>query len=193
MIQTNIESDFDKVALQFKKNANNIDRATASAINKVASQVSTESKNAITETYTVKKGEIKTRISKASPISFNAEVAVYSKKLGLSLPKFKVGKQLKKGVKVSVKKGTPKLFRKAFKQTMPSGHKGVFYRQGDKRFMTKGRYAGKKYKRQPIVERFGPNVPVLFASRKVNNRMLKKIQDKFPSILTHEIEYYANK
>jgi hypothetical protein len=192
MIKTKISNNFDKVSVEFNKFANNIDKATASALNKVAAQARTEGKRAIAEGYTIKRSEIKPRLKRARRNSLRAELSVYSKKLGLSLTKFKATK-LKRGVKVAVKRGVPKLLPGAFKATMKSGHEGVFYREGDKRLMSKGRYAGKKYKRQPIVERFGPNVPVLFASRKVNKRMNDKIEDKLPAILNHEIEYYKNK
>ena len=192
MIQTKISSDFDKVSIEFSKYANNIDRATASALNKVAAQANTEGKKAITEQYTIKRSEIKPRLKRARRNSLRAELEVYSKKLGISLPKFKARK-LKRGVKVTVKKGSAKLLPGAFLATMSSGHRGVFYRQGEKKFMSKGRYAGKSFKRQQIVERFGPNVPVLFASRKVTARMNNKIEEKFPTILEHEIDFYKDK
>lgn len=192
MIKTKISTDFDKVKVNFNKYANNIDKATASALNKVAAQARTEGKRAIAETYTIKRSEVKPRLKRARRNSLRAELSVYSKKLGLSLTKFKATK-LKRGVKVSVKRGAPKLLSGAFKATMKSGHQGVFYREGQKRIMTKGRYAGKRYKRQPIVERFGPNVPTLFASQNVNKRMNRKIEDKLPKILNNEINYYANK
>ena len=44
----------------------------------------------------------------------------------------------------------------AFIARMPQGHQGVFIRQGPKRRMRSGRYAGKM--RQPIRELFGPSI-----------------------------------
>lgn len=65
-------------------------------------------------------------------------------------------RQTRTGVSVEVTKGKRSIIRHAFIATMASGHKGVFMREGPKRRMAQGRYAGKM--RQPIDERFSATV-----------------------------------
>lgn len=190
MIKPVFNSDFDKVSVEFSKYARNIDKATSSALNKVAKQGSTEAKRAITDEYTVKRKDIRLFVRRASRNYLRSEIHATSNKKGLSLTKFKA-RQLRKGVKVSVRKGKTDLLSGAFIQTMASGHKGVFYREGDKRVMSKGRYAGKS--RQPIVERFGPSTPQLFQGRRVRNRVVRRIEVQFEKILSNEINYYAKR
>lgn len=65
------------------------------------------------------------------------------------------------GVTVKIfKTGAPLILKHAFIARMQSGHTGVFMRQGPKRKMGRGAYAGKM--RQPIVEKFGPHLSKIF-------------------------------
>lgn len=78
---------------------------------------------------------------------------VQNKSKRLSLKEYKA-RQTRKGVSYTAYKGSGrKSLPGTFVVAKLGGH--VFTRQGEKRVMSKGRYAGKM--RQPIVKRFGPS------------------------------------
>lgn len=90
--------------------------------------------------------------------------------------------QTASGVRYLGYRGTRQTLKSAF--IVPKLGSHVFSRQGAKRVMTKGRYAGKM--RQPIVKRFGPSpfdATVTFdIPKKILNvartRLLKELQDR---------------
>ena len=93
----------------------------------------------------------------------------------------------KGGVTVYVRRNKPQRIRHAFIQTMPSGHKGVFLRYGEKRIMSKGRYAPRGgrtvIKRQPIKELYGPAVSELIDNPEVIREIIAFFDKQFPGIL----------
>lgn len=153
-------------------------RATVSALNKTIAQAKTQASTDLRQMYNIKKSDIDSTMSirKATQNSLFAVLRTTGKRIGLA--KFGA-RQVARGVSVMVKKGARKVIRTKFIATMKSGHIGVYGRKGRERL--------------PIIERSGPSVPQLFASRGI----MKKIQDfttqKLPRILDHEIQFFLGR
>lgn len=102
-----------------------------------------------------------------------------------------------KGVSVSnrkpttvhvLKRGARKKVQSGFVAKMKSGHVGVFMRDGEKRKMQSGRFAGKK--RQPIRELYGPGPGVHFRRNIMQRRLGRKVMPRLYKNLNHELNYY---
>ena len=72
--------------------------------------------------------------------------------------------------------------RHAFIVSMGNGHRGVFVRVG-----------GKGGRRLPIRELYGPSIPTALSNRVVEEAIMRKIKEKFPQILAHEIAFLEMK
>lgn len=166
-------------------------RASVRALNKTATQGRNQSSRTIRKTLNVKAGAAKKLLSvkRANTTTMTSAVRATYKKIPLI--KFNGVKELKRGgVSVKVRKDRPPMrLRSAFIATMPSGHRGVFYRKGPKRVRKSGRWKGQL--RQPIYEAHGPTVQQVFGEKlptivKVTESLLFKILD-------HELEYELRK
>ncbi|OJA74515.1 hypothetical protein BGV72_24490 [Burkholderia ubonensis] len=75
---------------------------------------------------------------------------------------------------------------------MRNGHKGVFERTGKthKKVMRNGKVVRTGL---PIKELFGPSIPQSLANDAVKKALMKKIREKFPQILKHELAFIASK
>ncbi|KVO95553.1 hypothetical protein WL21_32500 [Burkholderia ubonensis] len=75
---------------------------------------------------------------------------------------------------------------------MRNGHKGVFERTGKthKKVMRNGKVVRTGL---PIKELFGPSIPQSLANDAVQKALMKKIREKFPQILKHELAFIASK
>nr|WP_080423625.1 phage tail protein [Burkholderia ubonensis] len=100
-------------------------------------------------------------------------------------------RQGKGGVSAQVKAGRT-ILRHAFIATMQNGHKGVFERTGKthKKVMRNGKVVRTGL---PIKELFGPSIPQSLANDAVQKALMKKIREKFPQILKHELAFIASK
>ena len=71
-------------------------------------------------------------------------------------------------------------------------HWGVFSRRGEKRRMTRGRYAGEI--RQPIVEHFGPNIATVFEKTPgLEAEIMQLAADKFAAEAARQAEFLIQK
>ena len=97
--------------------------------------------------------------------------------------------QLRKGVKIYVKRGAPKLLPGTFIATMPTGHTGIFERLDQKiKRVKKKNAAGRTYYSQlPIREIKGPSLPQLFAAKARTERVKTVMVNKYMERLRHEI------
>lgn len=95
---------------------------------------------------------------------------------------------IKDGVTVQIfKAGPPLVLKHAFIAKMQSGHRGVFMREGPKRKMGRGNYAG-EYK-QPIVEKFGPHMARIFEQTPgIEQALLEFGAEKFAGELMRQAE-----
>jgi hypothetical protein len=88
-------------------------------------------------------------------------------------------------------RGPRRVLPGGFFATMPSGHRGVWKRQGAPREMTRGRYKGKR--RQPIVERFGPSLPRVAMQPPITAAVRRTAEDAMAKNLAHEIRFLLSR
>jgi len=164
-----------------------IPTATARALNKTAAQTKTQAGREISTRYNIKSREAGRQISvdRATKVSLTAIVKPSGRKLPVMA--FQAQKT-PSGVRVHIKRGSPKVIAHAFIVKLKSGHVGVFAR---------GRYAGGRFVHQrprlPITELFTVGVPQAFGSRLVIEALQRKVREKFPGILEHEIRFAVTK
>lgn len=153
-------------------------RAAVRALNKTATQARNQSARTVRETLNIKAGDAKKLLTlqRARPSRLRSGVgATYNK---IPLIRFNSVRQLKRGgVSVRVRKDQPPLrLRNAFIATMPSGHKGVFYRKGRRRL--------------PILEAHGPSLQTVFGEKLP--ALVAKTEPLLFKLLDREINYEFN-
>jgi hypothetical protein len=189
-----------KLLLSFK---NDIEKATASAINKAAKTALSRTEAFIMQTYNIKKKDLNevVKMIKANPNKLIANVLVKEK--GIGLYKFSP-RQTQKGVTAAVKKGERKLYasdnKASFIQTMPrSGHKGVFVRTSKKKkfwqgYQTKKKgYVFRKYEKATIREFFGISTMQIFNSEITKEKLQEIFAERFKIELDRELNYRLSK
>ena len=159
-------------------------RAVVDATNRTAAMARTAAIKTVGRLYNLPAKMIKEKstLLKAKPGQPVAFIWAKSNR-GMSLAHFGA-KQTKRGVSVAVKRGGRKMLPGAFMATMPSGHRGVFYRSKS----GKGRV-----RRYPIQALYGPSIALLFASRAVSDVVRKTSQDNFPRIFQSRYDHYRDR
>jgi hypothetical protein len=185
MINISVQHNFKRVAIKlFELRTDVLEKAKVRALNKVAAQAKVAASKEIRAAgYGIKAAAIKQKItiSHASIGQPTVTLRVYKK--SIPLIHFSA-RQTQSGVSVNVKNGR-KIIYGAFIATMPTGHKGVFVRVGDKhKKNSKGIRSG-----LPIKELFGPSIGSAFSNEIVQRALVKLIHEKFPTILEHEIKF----
>ncbi len=134
-----------------------VPKALTRALNKIAKSTHVKILRKISGKYAVSQRELKNKnisLKRANYKNLRAVIKIKGRRI--QLLSFKA-KQLKKGVSYKIKKRGGRKTVYAFMEsppgskkqtTMASGHKGVFRRRGKSRL--------------PIVELYGPSVPVIF-------------------------------
>lgn len=174
----NIKTNIDKFIKTEIKNMNNaVKKATTSASTKTAAQGLTFAKRTIREDYNIKAADLG-KVMKKTKAYKGRHASIIATGRGIALSKFRA-RQLKKGVSVSVKKGTRKLLPGRFIATMKSGHKGVYTRKSKTRL--------------PIKELYGPGAATLFGSRRVMRKTVSFIRQKYPVIYEQNLKYFMGK
>lgn len=166
--------------------------AIARAINHTMAKIKTMSSREIRQVYEL---DAKT-VNQALTLVKSDRLTLTGKVIGrgkpIPLAKFKV-RQLKKGVKVRIKKGQDKFIPGVFITTLNSGHAGVMFR---------GKYSGRLMQRRknrirptgpdlPISEMRGVSIPKSLANNAVTKSLMRGINDMFPQRLAHEIKRIA--
>lgn len=188
MIAIDIRADIDRAARSLTKLQRSvIPTATARALNKTAAQAKTQAGREIRDRYNISSRVIGRLISvsRAAKTSLTAIVKPSGRKLPVMAFQ---ARQSAAGVRVQIKRGSPKVIAHAFIVRTRSGHVGVFAR---------GRYSGGRFVHQkprlPITELFTVGVPQAFGSRLVIEALQRKVREKFPRILEHEIRFAITK
>lgn len=158
------------------------------ALNRTLSSVNTVATRAIAKDMGVAQKVIKPSLytRRASFHNRRAELVATGRRIPLIA--FRAKETKTRGVTYAGQDGRRQSIQSAFFATMESGHKGVFKRQGAKRTMKRGRYAGKL--RQPIVELHGPSVPYVMLQRRVQAAMDGVAREKWVQNVQHELRYY---
>lgn len=179
-VQLKIEiKGLDKFKREMQESPNAVRRATVSALNKLAQQGMNTGSRKLREEYNLKAGDIKKRvqIEKAKP---NQLISIIVSRGSRRTPILYYGaRQTKKGLSVSIKKGSRKVITHGFISTMKSGHTGGFIRRGKTRL--------------PIDELYGPSVTHLFGSKKIQETIMRHIEDNESRIFESELRYFLDK
>jgi len=99
-------------------------------------------------------------------------------------------RQTRAGVSIQIVKGHRKLARGAFIPEMNKNDIGVFMRKGAKRRMKRGRYAGRRTLRQPIVEMKTISVADMFRSRKISEEVDAFVAAKLIKEMDHQVSFF---
>jgi hypothetical protein len=168
-----------------------VPRAASRALTKAATQARTQAAREIRDRYNISARLVARQIdvTRSTPDTLVALL----KPQGSKLPVIAFqARQTRRGVTVQIKRGSRRLIPHAFIATMRSGHTGVFAR---------GVYSGlsfvhrsKRLRRYPkpdlpITELFTVGVPQPFASQAVLDALERKVRQRFPQLLDHEIRF----
>ena len=191
MLKLDVRADVKGVTASLQRYVGEQQKAVVRALNKTATQARTAAAQEVRSAgYNIKSSAIKSSfaIQKASRGNLVAVLKATGRPVALINYSARDGKN---GVSVQVKAGRTVL-RHAFIATMQNGHRGVFERTGKthKKVMRNG-----KVRRSglPIKELFGPSIPQSLTNDAVQKALMKKIREKFPQILKHELAFIASK
>lgn len=191
MLKLSVSADVKGIAASLERYVGEQHKAVVRALNKTAMQARTAAAQEVRGAgYNIKSSAIKSSfaIQKAS----KGKLVAVLKSTGRPVALINYGaRQSKSGVSVQVKAGRTVL-RHAFIATMRNGHKGVFERtsKAHKKVMRNGKVVRTGL---PIKELFGPSIPQSLANDAVQKALMKKIREKFPHILKHELAFIASK
>lgn len=159
------------------------ERAAASAVNKTMAQAKTSMSKEIRSEFTVPAAKVNAalRVSKASFRNglYRIEATLESPaKRGRSLNVINFqARQTSRGVSVKIKKGGPrKVIRSAF---IANQGRTVFERVGKSRL--------------PIKAVQTIDIAQMFNTRRINARVVKFIETKFPAVFAHEASFFLTK
>lgn len=159
----------DGLAVLAKRLANvsrDADKDFRQAVGSMKRAAGTETKRATTAIYNVNQGRVGDDVRVTSDAN---SVTVTGRKKEISLLSYGF-KPTAAGLRGAVLKGKSSVIKSAFVATGLSGNKLPFRREGDKRKMTRGRYAGKR--RSPVKVKYGPSVADMLA-REIVQETLK--------------------
>jgi Prophage minor tail protein Z (GPZ) len=184
MIAIDIRADVDRAVRSLTELQRTvIPAATARALNKTAAQAKTQAGREIRQRYNIGTRFLGRQISviRATKTSLMAIV----RPLGRKFPVYAFqARQTRAGVRVQIKRGAPKVIAHAFIARTRSGHVGVFAR---------GVYAGRSFLHQrprlPITELYTVGVPQAFGAKVVIEALERKVKQRFPDLLAHEIRF----
>ncbi|AIO24413.1 phage tail protein [Burkholderia cepacia] len=191
MLKLDVRADVKGVTTSLNRYIGEQQKAVVRALNKTATQARTAAAVEVRAAgYNIKSSAIKNSFSIQRATRSNLVVVLKATGRPVALINYGA-RQGKNGVSVQVKAGRTVL-RHAFIATMPNGHRGVFERTGKqhKKVVRNG-----KVRRSglPIKELFGPSIPQSLANESVQKALMKKIREKFPQILRHELAFVASK
>ncbi|MGU7784895.1 phage tail protein [Burkholderia sp. PU8-34] len=191
MLKLDIRADVKSVTAGLTRYVGEQQKAVVRALNKTAAQARTAAAQEVRVAgYNIKSSAIKSSFTVTRATRGNLVVVLKSTGRPVALINYGA-RQSKSGVSVQVKAGRT-ILRHAFIATMQNGHRGVFERTGKthKKVVRNG-----KIRRTglPIKELFGPSIPQSLANESVQKALMKKIREKFPQILRHELAFVASK
>ena len=181
-----------KVVSNFNKLAADFPRATASAINKTATQAFNAGKKEIRDEYNIKAADLSKSfyLNRANQKSLYARIVGLGRALGL----IKFGaKIVATGVQYKIKKrGSSKIFKHAFISTMESGHRGVYKRAEILTRWSRGR-KHTSTPNLPIEEKYTIGVASMLRAKKIQTKIIDYFHNNFARIFKHEIEWFLSK
>jgi hypothetical protein len=198
MIEVSIEFDKDKYkdmiarAVLFGKNVN---LAIARAAKSAAEVGKKETKRQLSAEYTLPSSEI-VKSLEVKPLGEGMQLRIFSSVHDLILFKHKPKMPMppaKGPVQVQVKKGDGSSeLGHAFVAKMPSGHIGIFEREGEKRKNkdSHGKEIASSKEHDHIKELSGPSTVGMFkANETVHNAVIEKIMETLDKRMIHELKW----
>jgi hypothetical protein len=177
MIDLKVKFDDRQLMASLDSLVANQTKAVVRALNKTAEQARTAASQEVRAAgYNIKASAIKRSFSIKRATANTLVVTLRATGAPIAVINYSA-RQTSSGVSVNVKTGR-KILRHAFIATMKNGHRAVFERSG-----------GKGSKRLPIKELFGPSIPTALGNDVVEKAIMKKIREKFPQILAHELAF----
>ena len=196
-MQFTIKTNFPEIHKRLRAMQSDIaNKAMASALNKTVAQAKTAMSREIREEFTISASKVNEALrinrARATGGQFNLEASLESpSKRGRSLNLINFApRQTARGVTVKIKKGGPrKLLRGAF---IGNDGRTVFVRTGGaKRRMSKGFNTGKM--REPIKALQTIDVAGMFNTKRINAKVVRFIEEKFPAIFANEAKFFTNR
>ena len=171
-------------------------KATASALNKTVAQAKTAMSREIRAEFNVSAGKVAESlvVSKAigSGARFSLSASLESKTRrgrSINLAAFDA-RQTSKGVSFKIKKNGPrKLIPGAF---LINEGRTVMIRVPDKQMKSRGKYALNKHS-QAIKALQTIDVAQMFNTKRINAKVLRFVEDKFPTIFANEAKYFTDR
>jgi hypothetical protein len=173
-LRSNAKAIADRVALD----SDEFRTATMRSLNRAADGLRTDASREIRKEYQIKAKDLTPAFAtkKASKADLVAVVSASGRPLAL----YAFGaRQVKSGVSVAVRKGTRKVLRRAFIARMPSGHIGVFMRDGSKRL--------------PISEKYTVSIPGMFGAKAVAEALQGLVADRFEKAMQQNVAYLTRR
>jgi len=202
MLEVRVDSNINRIKLQFANLVGGIEeKATVRALNRAGDQSVTAASREIRRVYNISAGfarrQIKVR-DRARKGKLYFTIRIFSKRIPLS--EFRP-RQTRRGVTISVKKGSRKLIPRAFLARMASGHLGVMVRaQGGKgrpvfRFGKGSGMKGRAWGEPdlPISELTTLSVPRMFLERTVRSAVSKVAVDSFNKNFEQQLRFLTQK
>jgi len=205
MIEVRIDSNINRIKLQFGNLVQGVeDKAMVRALNRAGDQSVTAASREIRRVYNISAGfarkQIKVR-DRARKGKLYFTIRIFSRRIPLS--EFKP-RQTRRGVSISVKKGSRKLIPRAFLARMKSGHLGVVVRafssaglgRGEHAFFRFGKGSGKPGRAWgeadlPIAELTTLSVPRMFLERTVRSAVSKVAVDSFNKNFEQQLRFLS--
>ena len=168
--------------------------ATARAINHTIAKGKTEASRQIRSVYNIKAKEVGKAISITKSTRTSLEGSINISGSPMPIIAFSP-RQTRKGVAVTIKKGSRKVIQRAFIQRMKSGHTGVYARgeYGSDGFKFRRKRAKKTGPDLPIQELLTTSVPQAFQADAVIRAVGTKLEAGLASRLEHEFRHIISK
>lgn len=193
-MRIDIRHNFEQVKRDLKRLQSDIrERAIARALNRTAEQARTQMVRGITQEFAVKAGEVReqVRLRKAREGSFGLQLTADIEAFGR-----RRGRRSRNVILFSAR-ATGKL--KGKRKGQPGGVT-VRIKRGQGRKLIPGAFIGNKGR--TVFKRVGPerlpikavetiDVPQMFNTRRINSRVVKHIEQTFPTVLRREVDYYV--
>lgn len=172
----------------------NVALGTARAINHTIAKGKTEASRQIRSVYNIKAKEVGKAISITKSTRTSLEGSINISGSPMPIVAFSP-RQTRKGVAVTIKKGSRKTIQRAFIQTMKSGHRGVYARgtYGSDGFKFRRRRVKTSGPDLPIQELLTTSVPQAFQSQTVITAVGAKLEAGLASRLEHEFKHIISK
>lgn len=188
IIQTQIKKDIDEVERLLSGLGRDADKVITRALNRTLRAVNTQAVRFIAEDMGITQKRVRINLSQHRARQRRSRAYIEASGKRIPLLAFNA-RQVRRGVTYRSKGDQRKSIAGAFRQTMQSGHEGIFRRTGRFTTMKRGTYAGKR--REQITELHGASIPYIMVQQKVKQAMDEKGADSWKKEIRNQLQYYV--